>query len=135
MYQPFRESVAAWLSKRLSQRVEIPDTTHWELAARAGSKANFAFGEQVTTADAVISPKRMLNANSGRAYAAGIIGVHGNAAEIARLPGGKWVRLGGDHRNSAKEVAFRDPASAPSANLEMGDQFTSFRPIILGGDL
>lgn len=120
-----------WLSRSLGRTFSVPDATQWELAARSGSTARYAFGSELKANQAIMKPKPLSSAKSGEANPAGLYGVHGNASELARRSDGTWVKLGGDHRGSATDLQFLDPAKAPLADQTIGDASTGFRVIML----
>jgi len=127
------EKFVRWMSDRTGRKIEVPDATRWELAARAGALTRYAFGGGLPSdSGAVFKPKVLSPASTGKPNGAGLIGVHGNVAELARLPDGKWVRLGGSFRSWGRDAAFVDPQKAAEADSQRGDAATGFRPIILG---
>lgn len=118
-----------WLSEELGRVVTLPTADLWELAARATSTEDFATGSTPPTGMVRAPSTGPMDASrAGEANRWGLVGVHGNVAEIVRLEDG-YGRVGGSWRSGFLACMFASPQDLAA---DEGDDATGFRPVILG---
>jgi formylglycine-generating enzyme required for sulfatase activity len=115
-----------WLGSATGRRYRLPSEAEWEYACRAGSSGPFAFGAEITPANANyfysesgerIGPGRRTRGGNYPANAFGLYDLHGNVSEWtgdiwhpnyigAPLNGSAWVEGGDSSRRVIRGGAW-----------------------------
>jgi formylglycine-generating enzyme required for sulfatase activity len=140
-------SYADWLSQKTGQIYRLPSEAEWEYAARAGTKTEYPFGDEILISNAVFSDKKKLSAplpKSDRSINRNKFRLYHMVGNVREWVADTWYAdYSGAHEDDRARIdasvnefvvrggSYADPAAALRSGarikLSSADNYTGFR--------